>query len=160
MRKCLLCIRRVPPCPEVAGFFAICGNSSHYALSWLFPENLRKRSDLKGKKKECENGRRRLFQMKELNFKHTWKQICHNRIKLSRNGNEIVGSAIKVFEHGSILISREENLLKIIAEECVKDIVRKAVIVILRQFSRCCPVFSEAEHEIQEWQMQGGSWNF
>ena len=103
-------------------FFAICGNSSHYALSWLFPENLRKRSDLKGKKKECESGRRRLFQMKELNFKHTWKQICHNRIQLSRNGKEVVGSAIKVFDvflhrPGSILISREENLLKIITVE-------------------------------------------
>ena len=74
--------------------------------------------------------------MKELNFKHTWKQICYNRIQLSRNGKEVVGSAIKVFDvflhrPGSILISREENLLKIKTVECVIGIVRKAVIVIL-----------------------------
>ena len=36
--------------------------------------------------------------MKELNFKHTWKQICHNRIQLSRNGKEFIGSVIKVFD--------------------------------------------------------------
>ena len=150
--------------PSVSGgrrdFFAICGNSSHYATILIVPGKSEKEIGLEGKKKDCESGRRRLFQMKELNFKHTWKQICHNRIKLSRNGNEIVGSAIKVFEHGSILISREENLLKIITVECVIGIVWKAVIVILRQFSHCCPVFSEVEHEIHEWQMQGGSWNF
>ena len=60
--------------------------------------------------------------MKELNFKHTWKQICHNRIQLSRNGKEVVGSAIKVFDvfsykPGSIVLSREENLQKNITVE-------------------------------------------
>ena len=60
--------------------------------------------------------------MKELNFKHTWKQICYNRIQFRRNGKEFIGSAIKVFDvflhrPGSILISREENLLKIITVE-------------------------------------------